>query len=258
MSDVAADRPSLAPGWVELGRTPRALFLDIDGTLVEFESHPDLVRATAGLIVLLRGVTDALGGAMALLSGRSLSDIDRVFHPWQPNAAGVHGAEVRGPLGVRRHQPQVDQLNRLRAGSERIAREIPGVWVEDKGMSVALHHRDAPDAADSLARAAHRLAAESEGAFEVQPGVLVQELRPAAFDKGLALTELMAQPPFAGRSPVVVGDDRTDEFAFSAAIESGGVAILVGDRTDTHARLRLPNPTAVRSWLAELIEEVRA
>lgn len=258
MSPLTAPAVPPAPGWAELARVQRALFLDIDGTLVEFESHPDLVRATDGLIVLLRGVAEALGGALALLSGRSLDDIDRVFHPWHPHAAGVHGAEVRGPTSLRRHRPQPEQLAELRSGASEIAAQIPGVWVEDKGMSFALHHRSAPGAADALARAAARLAAESDGAFEVQPGVLVQELRPANFDKGLALDELMAQPPFAGRSPIVVGDDRTDEFAFTAALAAGGLAILVGDRTETAARLRLPDPAAVRSWLAELIEEVRA
>lgn len=258
MSALGDRHLPLAPSWIELAREPRALFLDIDGTLVEFESHPDLVRATEGLIVLLKEAAEVLGGALALLSGRSLADIDRVFHPWQPFAAGIHGAEVRGPAGVRRHIPGDAELVLLRAGSERIAQAIPGVWIEDKGMSIALHHRDAPDAGQALARAAQELATQLQGTFVVQPGVLVQELRPAAFDKGQALDELLTQPPFAGRSPLVVGDDRTDEFAFSAAIRAGGTAILVGNRTDTTARLRLPNPAAVRGWLTELIEEVRA
>ncbi len=248
----------LAPPWIELARIPRALFLDIDGTLVDFESHPDLVRATQGLIVLLKGAADALDGALALLSGRSLADIDRVFSPWRPHAAGVHGAEVRGPSGIRRHQPEPEQLDQLREAANELARQLPGVWVEDKGMSLALHHREAPDLTAELAQRAQDLADSSQGAFEVQPGVLVQELRPADFDKGLALTEIMTQEPFTGRSPIVVGDDRTDEFAFAAALEAGGLAILVGDRTDTHAELRVPDPAAVRSWLAELIEEVRA
>ncbi|HVQ19293.1 MAG TPA: trehalose-phosphatase, partial [Actinomycetes bacterium] len=169
-----------APGWGELARQDRALFLDVDGTLIDFEQHPDLVRATEGLILLLTSVSDALGGALALLSGRSLRDIDRVFNPWRPNAAGVHGAEVRGPLGIRRNQPDPGQLARLRASSHELAGRMPGVWVEDKGMSIALHHREAPGAADFLAREAARLAAESQGAFVVQPGVLVQELRPAS------------------------------------------------------------------------------
>jgi trehalose 6-phosphate phosphatase len=258
MNRVANPHLPLPPPWVELARTPRALFLDIDGTLVEFESHPDLVRATEGLIVLLKGVEDALDDALALLSGRSLADIDRMFSPWRPHAAGVHGAEVRGPNGIRRHYPAPEQLDRLRAEANELARQLPGVWVEDKGLSLALHHREAPSLTAELAERVQRLADASQGAFQAQPGILVQELRLANIDKGLALTEIMSQEPFTGRSPIVVGDDRTDEFAFAAALEAGGLAILVGDRTDTHAQLRLPDPAAVRSWLAELIEEVRA
>ncbi|HVQ88702.1 MAG TPA: trehalose-phosphatase [Actinomycetes bacterium] len=257
MGNSREGRRPPAPGWAELARTPRALFLDIDGTLVEFESHPDLVRATQGLIVLLKGVADALDGALALLSGRSLTDIDRVFSPWQPHAAGVHGAEVRGPGGERRHSPKPEVLEALRSGAAELAESLPGVWVEDKGMSIALHHRKAPGITDELAKEAQRLAEDTGGAFEVQPGILVQELRPADFDKGLALIEIMGEAPFAGRSPIVVGDDRTDEFAFAAAQGLGGLAILVGDRADSHAQLRLADPAAVRSWLAELIEEVR-
>ena len=248
----------LAPSWVELARTPRALFLDVDGTLVEFESHPDLVRATQGLIQLLQGVSEALDGALALISGRSLADIDRIFDPWQPPAAGIHGAEVRGPVASRSHQPDAQAFEHLRTGVDAATAAMPGVWVEDKGLSLALHFRDSPDVSNELGDVVHQLAAETGGAFEVQPGVFVYELRPAAFDKGLAVSELMTQPPFAGRSPVVVGDDRTDEFAFAAALRLGGLAILVGDRADTCAPLRLPHPVAVRSWLTELIEEVRA
>ncbi len=248
----------LAPSWVELARTPRALFLDVDGTLVEFESHPDLVRATEGLIQLLQGVSAVLDGALALISGRSLADIDRIFHPWQPPAAGVHGAEVRGLNMSRSHQPDAQAFERLRTDVSAAIVSMPGVWVEDKGMSLALHFRDSPNVSNDLGDVVHRLAAETNGTFEVQPGVFVYELRPAAFDKGLAVSELMMQPPFAGRSPVVVGDDRTDEFAFAAALRLGGLAILVGDRADTCAPLRLPHPVAVRGWLTELIEEVRA
>src|SRR5262245_33620494 len=110
-----------APGWIELARVPRALFLDIDGTLVEFELHPDLVKATRSLIVLLEEVADALNGALALLSGRSLTDIDRVFAPWQPHAAGVHGAEVRGPSGSDSYAPPSQQFAKLRSECEAIA-----------------------------------------------------------------------------------------------------------------------------------------
>jgi trehalose 6-phosphate phosphatase len=254
--DGSPSRPS-PTGWVELAQTPRALFLDIDGTLLEFETHPDLVRATQGLIRLLQGVSDAMGGALALISGRSIADIDRIFAPWRPHAAGIHGAEVRGPEATRTHSTEPSQLAELRRACSTAAENLPGVWVEDKGMSIALHYRHNPTAGRELGLLAAELAARSAGTFEVQPGVFVYELRPAAYDKGLAVVELMAEAPFAGRSPVVVGDDRTDEFAFAAALDMGGTAVIVGDRSDTCAPLRLTGPAEVRSWLTELIEEVR-
>lgn len=250
-------KPAPAPSWIELSRSPRALFLDIDGTLVEFESHPDLVKATRGLITLLQGVSAALGGALALLSGRSLSDIDRVFSPWQPHAAGVHGAEVRGPAGLVTFSAPAEQFVRLRTACDELARDIPGVWVEDKGLSLALHYRDAPVVDEQVASRAQLIVDEFGGLFERQPGVLVQEIRPADHDKGSALVDLMSEAPFAGRSPIVVGDDRTDEFAFVAAQSMGGLGVLVGERDDTHALAALPDPTAVRGWLAELLEVVR-
>jgi len=254
-----SDRPPLPapPPWTILARQPTALFLDVDGTLLEFELRPEQVRATEGLVMLLRAVAERLDGALALISGRALDDLDRIFSPWQPYAAGVHGVQVRGPAGLREHQPDAGQLAVLRARADAVARVLPGVWVEDKGVGVALHHRDAPESAAALKVQVDRLVAESDSAFEAQAGVLVQEIRPSGWDKGAALRELMADPPFAGRRPVVVGDDLTDEHAFAAAVDLGGDAVLVGGRSTTAATLRLPNPSAVRGWLAELVEEVR-
>ena len=245
-----------APTWAELTQRPTALFLDIDGTLLEFESHPDLVRATGSLIVLLRLVSDALGGAVALISGRPLSDIDRVFDPWQPYAAGGHGAEVRGTTGTRLHHADQALVDALRSTATARVAGLEGVWVEDKGYGFALHYRSLPEHEDDVVAIAMDVSDASHGTLERQPGMFVQELRPASFDKGLALHELMDQEPFKGRRPVVVGDDRTDEFAFAAANELGGVSILVGPRDDTVARYRIPDPEAVRTWLAGVPEEV--
>jgi trehalose 6-phosphate phosphatase len=242
--------------WAELATSPRALFLDVDGTLLEFESHPDLVRATEGLILLLRAVSESLGGAVALISGRPLSDIDRIFGTWRPPAAGGHGAEVRGGGGIRLHEPDAALVSELREEATQRLADLPGVWVEDKGYGFALHYRALPDQERLVVDLAGRLAELSDGRLEVQPGMFVQELRPAAFDKGLALDELMAEPPFAGRRPVVVGDDLTDEFAFAAAHRHGGVSVLVGSRDDTVAMYAMPDPEAVRAWLAEIPEEV--
>jgi trehalose 6-phosphate phosphatase len=230
------------------------LFLDVDGTLMEFEAHPDDVRATFALISLLRAVSDCLSGALALISGRSVADLDRVFDPWRPFAAGVHGVEVRGPSGLRRHVPEPDAVALLRARAHALAAEVPGVWVEDKGVGVTLHYRKAPQAGPEVEQMAATLAGELADQYEIQPGVFTQELRPAGWHKGLALAELMTMPPFTGRVPVVVGDDHTDEDAFAAAHRLGGTAVLVGDRTNTVATYRLADPAAVRAWLAELVE----
>ena len=135
-----------APPWAELaaGVNP-ALFLDIDGTLLEFEAHPELVRATRDLTDLLESISASLGGAVALISGRPLDDIDRVFAPWQPFAAGGHGAEVRGSGGTRLHQPDDRQLASIRHTLQIGLEGLSGAWIEDKGYGFALHYRNAPE-----------------------------------------------------------------------------------------------------------------
>jgi trehalose 6-phosphate phosphatase len=245
-----------APPWRELSTPASALFLDIDGTLLEFEDHPDLVRAPGSLIEMLKEVSEALEGALALISGRPLSDIDRVFQPWQPFAAGGHGAEVRGPDGMRLHHVDEQLVAALRREADAELAKVPGVWIEDKGYGFALHYREHPERQAEVVALAHDIATRSKGALETQPGSFVEELRPAAFDKGLAIDELMPQGQFRGRRPIVVGDDRTDEFAFAAASRHGGVSILVGPRDDTVARYRIADPEGVRSWLAEIVGEV--
>jgi trehalose 6-phosphate phosphatase len=256
---AAGPRRTLAapPAWVELARTPTALFLDVDGTLVDFASRPEHVEATEGLVSLLRAAADRVGGALALISGRPLADLDRIFAPWQPYAAGVHGAFVRGPQGVRRHHPDPAALAELRHRADQVAELFPGAWVEDKQVGVAIHYRAVPGAEPQLRALVDRLAADVSDHFVLQPGHLVQELRPVGWTKGTALHELMASAPFHGRLPVVAGDDLTDEYAFAASVELGGFGIVVGDRSDTAASYRLDDPAAVRGWLAELLEEVQ-
>lgn len=252
-SDAALPAP---PGWAELVRVPRALFLDVDGTLLEFESHPDLVRATEGLVSLLTSVSSALDGALAVISGRPLHDLDRVFAPWRPWGAGIHGLEVRDARGELRHEPDPQAMASLRDAVTELVDTVPGAWLEDKGASLAVHHRANPEAGPGLQRRLATLLGDDD-AFELLHGVLVVELRPRSHDKGTAVAELMTRPPFLGRVPVVVGDDTTDEDAFAAATGRGGLAVVVGPRRETVATHRLPDPTAVRGWLAQLLEEVR-
>jgi trehalose 6-phosphate phosphatase len=147
-------------------------------------------------------------------------------------------------------------VRKLRATADAEVAGLPGVWIEDKGYGFALHYRDLPDQEAAIVALANDIATMSGSTLQVQPGVFVQELRPSAFDKGLAVDELMEQAPFEGRRPVVVGDDRTDEYAFEAAHRHGGVSILVGPRDDTVARYRISDPEGVRAWLAQATEEV--
>lgn len=245
------------PTWTELSRQPRALFLDVDGTLLEFETHPDLVRATEGLVNLLTSVEEALDGALAVISGRPLHDLDRVFAPWRPWGAGIHGLEVRDRSGERHHRADDDVMADMRDEVRAAVAGSPGTWLEDKGASLAVHFREAPGEEAALVARLAPLATPANG-LEMLRGVLVVELRPRSHDKGTALDELMAVAPFAGRLPVVVGDDTTDEDAFRAATRQGGLAVVVGRRQDTAATCRLADPVAVRGWLAQLLEEVRA
>lgn len=244
------------PRWSELSHQPTALFLDIDGTLLEFENHPDRVRANNELILMLTSISSLLGGALALVSGRPLHDIDRVFEPWQPFAAGGHGAEVRGSTGTRFHSPDPYQLGATRTALTEGVATLPGAWIEDKGYGLALHFREAPHHEDAARALAEQVAANFPGSFEVQRGAFVYELRQVSVDKGKAIDDLMAEPPFAGRRPVVFGDDHTDEFAFVSAHRHGGTSVLVGARDDTVAQYRITDPEGVRRWLLEILEVV--
>jgi trehalose 6-phosphate phosphatase len=230
-----------------------ALFLDVDGTLLDFQDDPAAVAADASLQALLHDLHDALDGALALVSGRALADLDRLFDaPWA--MAGLHGLQLRGADGQRRDTP-VDPVvrERLRRHAQVLADTLGGVQVEDKGVAVALHCRRHPERFDALLAAASELADALPG-YELQAGNLVTEIKPAGMDKGRAIHELLERPPFKGRQPVYLGDDLTDEHAFVTIRRAGGLAIRVGDRTPTDARFTLPSPAAVQRWLVRVLD----
>jgi len=224
-------------------------FLDVDGTLLEIAERPELAHVEDATRELLAGVRDAAGGALALISGRSVENIDRLFAPLVLPVAGQHGAERRDAAGtVHRHAfPEAP----LRSVAERLsafADAHAGMLLEDKGHALALHFRLAPQCAEA-ARAQVESAARELGAdFKVQPGKMVYELKPAGRDKGIAVEEYMAEPPFSGRVPVFVGDDLTDEFGFGVVNRLGGHSVKVGDG-ETAARWRLADTRAVAGWL---------
>ena len=237
-----------------IAHSPRetALFLDVDGTLLHIADTPDAVTIERATLELLGRVHRATDGGLALITGRRISDIDRLFAPLALLVAGQHGFERRDAGGVvHRHTQPVPQLAASRERLAAFAREHPGVLVEDKELTLAAHYRLAPQAEPKLAVLAAGLAAESDGALAVQRGKMVFELRPAGKDKGTAIAEFMAEAPFRGRTPVFVGDDLTDEYGFSIVNGLGGVSVKVGDGP-TEARLRVSDVDAVREWLGRL------
>jgi trehalose 6-phosphate phosphatase len=228
-----------------------ALFLDIDGTLLEFADHPDDVVVEPSLSDCLHRVSEMLGGALALLSGRSLARIDQLLGVPDLPAAGSHGAELRRANGaIQRQVRDATGMASLRAYARTVLADWPDVVIEDKPDAIALHYRAAPAAATSVSAAAERLASAAGPRYRLQRGDCVVELRGAGANKGDALAKLMQEAPFAGRTPWMIGDDLTDEHAFAAADRLGGVGIIVGTRTPTRARFSLAGPGAVRAWLA--------
>lgn len=231
-----------------------ALFLDVDGTLLEFADHPDGVAVDPSLRMLLASLWRALGGALAPVSGRPLDQVDRLLGLPRSAAAGLHGAELRGADGaVSLHVHDGARLSALHREALARTSGLGGVLVETKPNGVALHWRNAPAAAHAVDEVARALIEGTGPGFVLQRGDHVVELKPAGIDKGDAVARLMREPVFAGRSPWVVGDDHTDEYAFAMAQSLGGNGVVVGPRRPTVARWALRDPAAVHGWLVALL-----
>jgi len=232
-----------------------AFFLDLDGTLLEIAETPDAAGADRAELALVGRLSRASGGATAVISGRSLAVIDALLSPLMLPAAGQHGAERRDAKGVRhRHRFPAHVLRPVAVGIRTFAASHQGLVFEDKGASVALHYRLAPQLA-AVAQAKVREVAQPLGnQVEVQDGKMVVELKPAGCDKGKAIADFMREPPFAGRVPVFLGDDVTDEYGFRVVNAMGGHTIKIGEG-DTAARWRLRDPSAARTWLAAWLEQ---
>src|SRR5215467_10466602 len=231
-----------------------AFFLDLDGTLLDITDHPHHVTVDEGLLRLLKALNRAAQGALAIISGRPATDIDRLLANPGFCVAGQHGAERRDFSGtMHRHAVPLAALDEARRRFKAIAAKHPALVLEDKGVNLALHFRSAPALRTEVQDAVRGLAAELGGAFEVQLGKMVVELRPSGKDKGVAIAEFLEEAPFRGRTPVFVGDDLTDEFGFALINRVGGHSVKVGEG-ESGARWRLPDSGAVRSWLAAFVE----
>lgn len=235
-----------------------ALFIDVDGTLLEIAAKPQLVRVPAHLPALLGRLAEQRDGALALVSGRPLTDIDRLFRPWRGAAAGLHGAERRRPdgsLAPSGSDPAdlaaAAALERLRPLLVDLARRWPGVRLEDKGRTVAVHYRQAPDQGDEIRRAIEQLVRQSVDRLRLIAGKMVVEVQPRHHGKNRAVAAFMAEAPFAGRPPVFLGDDTTDEDGFAEVNRRGGVSIRVGAAAAaTAASYALPSVADTVDWLA--------
>lgn len=225
-----------------------ALFLDFDGTLTEMAPRPEAVRIASGLVPTLSALHTQLGGALAIVTGRREIDIDTFLAPLRLPLATEHGAQYRLGEGPARPSIQPPDLEPVLYAAQVLAAQHPGLLVEPKRASVALHYRQAPHLEalchDTLARAM-----QGVDGVELLRGKCVFEVKPRGIHKGQAILDFMTQPPFAGRVPVFVGDDVTDEAGFAAVQALGGWGIKVGEGP-TAAQHRCMTPAALRGWLS--------
>jgi trehalose 6-phosphate phosphatase len=224
------------------------LFLDVDGTLIELTDSPLDTFANQELKILLSQTAERLGGALALVSGRGIAYLDALFAPLQLPAAGLHGVERRKASGAIHGASFVDgQLSQARAAVYALAQAHPGTLVEDKGRTLAVHYRMAPQHEAAVRQALADIARPLGSNYHIQDGNMVLEIKPRGFSKAAAIKAFMAEPPFSGRKPVFVGDDLTDQEGLRMIEDQGGISVAVGDRVQ--AQFHLENPAAVRSWL---------
>jgi trehalose 6-phosphate phosphatase len=232
-----------------------AILLDIDGTIVDIAPTPRQVWVSPELRQTLRRLQNLTGGALALVSGRKLTEIDLLFAPLQLAAVGGHGAEIRPVPGT---EPQM-RAGSLSAELKRTLAALtelgPGILVEDKGYSLALHYRLAPELGPALQAGVARICTRMpSGSVEILPGKAVVEVKPAQVSKALAVRELMKYPPFADRHPIFIGDDVTDEPVFGVIPDFGGLGFSVG-RTVPGVHGHFERPEDVRAWLARIVAD---
>jgi trehalose 6-phosphate phosphatase len=228
------------------------LFLDVDGTLLDIAASPDLVRVDSGLQDLLARLRIVLDGAVALISGRPIVELDRLFGPHRWVAAGVHGLERRDSLDRWHRQGGIDEAAIAQARDRlwQLAERLPGTFFEDKGTAVALHYRQVPRAEGQVRAEARAIVRAVGPRLSLLEGRMVVELRPAGANKADAVREFLDEAPFKGRRPIFIGDDITDQSALDAVERIGGLSVAVGDQV--RAMTRVSGPRDVRVFLEEL------
>jgi trehalose 6-phosphate phosphatase len=234
-----------------LSNDPVALFLDVDGTLLDLAARPEDVVTPAGLVATLARTERKLDGALALISGRSIEDVDRIFAPLRLRMSGVHGAEVRfDPNAPTAPTVAADLPHSLLDELRRAVEPFPGVFIENKRYSFTVHYRLAPSAEQPLRHVVKQLVDSAPIAVDIMDAHYAIEIKSPSFDKGGAIATFLSTSTFRGRTPIFVGDDTTDESGFALVSARGGCAYSVGRRRPGAIRA-FPGPQAVREWLAE-------
>ena len=250
-----APREADAVHAVPLPTTAWCLFLDVDGTLLELADHPGAVFVDRGLRELLVQLGVASNGAVALVSGRTIADLDRLFDGLGLPLAGLHGCERRDARGALQVAPiAVEQLAEVRAGLERLAARHGGLYLEDKGAGLALHFLKTRQIEHEVRAEVALMAAPLVPKFTLLDGHAVIEVKPSAHTKDSAVSAFMEETPFRGRRPIFIGDDQTDYGGFAAVRRFDGIAIAVGPRVKSE--WWLPGPVAVREWLGQVASAV--
>lgn len=232
-----------------------ALFLDFDGTLVDIVDRPDAVRLDPSLPDILTRLQDHLGHALAIISGRPIAFLDRHFAPHRFDIAGLHGLEHR--IGGRLYLCDPDDHPRLRETVVRLNEIVasrPGMLIEDKGCSVAIHWRLAPQEKDFALAIAHAAIEALGSEYRVQYGKAVAEILPSSAGKGKVIERFLQQAPYKGRRPIFAGDDLTDENGFKTVNAYGGLSVRIGEG-ETIARVRIGTPADLRHSLSEWASE---
>lgn len=229
-----------------------AFFFDVDGTLAAIQSRPEAVFIPEQVIAQLQHLSACSQGALALVSGRPIEQLDALAAPWHGPAAGVHGAERRDANGqMQRISLPSGVEQALRSELQNAMALWPGTQLEIKGMAFALHYRQAMQHEQDVMRLAEQSVKRYPG-LALQPGKCVVEIKPVGIDKGAAIDDFMQQAPFAGRTPVFIGDDLTDEKGFLAVNACKGISVKVGEGS-SQAHYRLHDVDAVYGWLEKTL-----
>lgn len=244
----------MRPGLPPAPRIEWAYFLDVDGTLIDIAETPDAVHVDTALLDLIARLYKESGGAMALVSGRAISDLEQLLGTLRLPLAGQHGLERRDAAGrLWIHAAPPAAKCSIKEALAPVLASHPGLRLEDKGLTLALHYRLAPHLASYVQTLMARLARDAEAGLEVQRGKRVAEVKPSGIDKGTAVAEYLSESPFQGRRPVFIGDDLNDEHGFAEVNRLGGISIKVG-KGKSCAQFRLRDVAAVRKWLNEALK----